>query len=225
MGHADEIRPPRPDEHRCTTTCREWLSAEKLIVVLIMALGLTLVLSFYLLRKPVALSGLVDRIIAIESSGDPNAKNKRSSATGLGQFLEDTWLEAIRKHRRDLTQGRSDKDILELRRDAQLAREMIARVLEQYAAMLNKRGLPITPGSLYLAYFAGPGGAVALLTGAEKADAASLMASADVTGRTTRDKIIRANPFLKALTVGDLKNWADQKMRVYGELTRVPKPL
>jgi len=86
-------------------------------------------------------------------------------------------------------------------------------VLEQYAAMLNKRGLPVTPGSLYLTYFAGPAGAVALLSGAENADAASLMASADVSGRTTRDKLIRANPFLKVLTVGDLKNWADQKMR------------
>ncbi len=39
------------------------------------------------------------------------------------------------------------------------------------------------------------------------------MASADITGRITRDKIIRANPFLKALTVGDLKNWAVNKMR------------
>ena len=79
--------------------------------------------------------------------------------------------------------------------------------------MLNKHGLPVTPGSLYLTYFAGPAGAVAVLTGADKADAASLMASADVTGRITRDKIIRANPFLKVLTVGDLKNWADRKMR------------
>ena len=145
LGHADEIRPPRPDEHWGTTTCGDRLSAEKLIVVLTMAMGLALVLSFYSLRKPVVLSALVDRIIAVESSGDPNARNKRSSATGVGQFLEDTWLEAIRKHRRDLTRGRSDIDILELRRDAELAREMIARVLEQYAAMLNKRGLPITP--------------------------------------------------------------------------------
>jgi hypothetical protein len=167
-------------------------------------------------REPIEKSGvkaLVERIIAIESNGDPNAKNKRSSATGAGQFLEDTWHEAIRKHRRDLIRGRSDKEVLELRRDAELAREIITRLLEQDAAMLNKRGLPVTPGSLYLTYFAGPAGAVALLSGAENADAASLMASADVSGRTTRDKLIRANPFLKVLTVGDLKNWADQKMR------------
>jgi hypothetical protein len=32
---------------------------------------------------------LVERIIAIESNGDSNARNKRSSATGAGQFLDD----------------------------------------------------------------------------------------------------------------------------------------
>jgi hypothetical protein len=56
---------------------------------------------------------------------------------------------------------------------------------------------------------------VAILSVSEDADAASLMASADATGRTTREKLINANPFLKALTVGDLKNWADRKMGSY----------
>jgi hypothetical protein len=39
------------------------------------------------------------------------------------------------------------------------------------------------------------------------------MASADLTGRTTREKLVSANPFLKVLTVSDLKKWADSKMR------------
>jgi hypothetical protein len=163
--------------------------------------------------EQIGVKALVDRIIIVESGGDANAKNKRSTATGAGQFLDDTWLEAIRKHRRDLLQGRSDKEILELRRDAELSREMATRLVEQYAAMLRKRDLPVTPGSLYLVYFAGPAGAVALLSGADNADAAALMASADVTGRTTREKLVSANPFLKLLTVGDLKNWADRRMR------------
>jgi hypothetical protein len=33
-----------------------------------------------------AIDAVVERIIRIESNGDPNLKNKRSSATGLGQF-------------------------------------------------------------------------------------------------------------------------------------------
>jgi len=32
------------------------------------------------------------------------------------------------------------------------------------------------------------------------------------TGRTKRDKIIKANPFREHFTVADLKNWADGKM-------------
>ena len=130
------------------------------------------------------------------------------------QFLDDKWLEAIQRHRRDLTQGRSDKEVLDLRRNPELAQKIAAWLIEEYAAMLNRRGLPITPGSLYLAHFAGPAGAVALLSGAENADAASLMAAADATGRTTREKLVNANPFLKVLTVGDIKRWADRKMAV-----------
>ena len=38
------------------------------------------------------------------------------------------------------------------------------------------------------------------------------MAAADATDRTTREKLVSANPFLKVLTVGDIKRWADRKM-------------
>jgi hypothetical protein len=222
IGRADEVRPPSPDERGSAPASCHWLSVETLTLVLVAAIALAFISILYVFHgvhsngRPIdktAVKALVERIIAIESNGDPNAKNKMSSATGAGQFLDDTWLEAVRRHRRDLIRGRSDKEVLELRRDAELAREIVTRLVEQYATMLSKRGLPVTPGSLYLTYFAGPGGAVALLTGAENADAASLMASADATGRTTRERLVSANPFLKVLTVGDLKNWADYKMR------------
>jgi hypothetical protein len=39
------------------------------------------------------------------------------------------------------------------------------------------------------------------------------MAAADASGRTTRQKLVKANPFLEVLTAGDLKKWADDKMR------------
>lgn len=118
----------------------------------------------------------------------------------------------IRVHRPDLVEGRSEKEILNLRRDPELAREITTRFVEQNAAMLRKRGLSVTPGTLYLAYFAGAAGAVAILSVSEDADAASLMASADATGRMTREKIVGANPFLADFTVADLKSWADRKM-------------
>ena len=163
-----------------------------------------------------AIDTVVDRIIGVESDGDPNAKNKRSSATGLGQFLDETWLDMIRAHRPDLAKGRSQAEVLELRRDAKIAREITARFTERNAGMLRKRGLPVTPGTLYLAHFAGGAGAVAILSAMENADAALVMATADATGRTKREKIIKANPFLERFTVADLRNWADRKMQAPG---------
>lgn len=226
---AGEIRPPRADE-RSVAAARDWLPAEAVTLALAAAIALAFVASLYLFRdthltgKPIdkaAVEALIERIIDVESNGDPNESNKRSSATGAAQFLDDTWREAVRRHRPDLVQRRSDKELLELRRDAELSREIATRLVEQYAAMLSKRGLPVTPGSLYLTYFAGPAGGVALLSGADSADAASLMAAADVTGRTTREKLVNANPFLKVLSVGDLKTWADRRMAMGNSLKRL----
>jgi hypothetical protein len=163
-----------------------------------------------------AIDAVVERIIGVESGGDPNAKNKRSSATGLGQFLDETWLDMIRAHRPDLARGRSQDEILELRRDAKVAREITARFTGRNAEMLRKRGLPVTPGTLYLAHFAGSAGAMAILSAMENADAALVMATADATGRTKREKLVKANPFLERFTVADLRSWADRKMRVPG---------
>jgi hypothetical protein len=164
-------------------------------------------------KGAVDIKSVAEQIIKVESNGDPDAKNKRSSATGLGQFLNETWLGLIRVHRPDLVKGRSEGEILELRRDAGIAREITARFTERNAWILRKRGLPVTPGTLYLAHFAGSAGAVAILSAEEQADAASIMASADATRKTDREKLIKLNPFLGRLTVADLKLWADRKMR------------
>src|SRR6266849_1461198 len=219
VGRADEVRPPRPDEALSANACRgnRRISVESLTLV-IAALALAWVggTRFVTNGSPLfgngAVKAVVERIIIVESSGDSNAKNKRSSATGAGQFLDETWLEMIRTYRRDLVGGRSEKEILELRRDPELNRTIMTRLVEQNAAMLKKRGLPVTPGTLYLTHFAGPAGALAVLSFSENADAASLMASADSTGRTTREKLVNANPFLKELSVRELKKWANQKM-------------
>lgn len=168
---------------------------------------------YSLLRSEPSTHTVVERIIRVESNGNSNAKNIRSSAAGAGQILNQTWLEMIRKHRQDLVQGRSDNDLLEMRGDPALMREIVARMVERNAAMLKKRGLPVTAGTLYLAHFAGSSGAVALLTNSDQLDAASLLASADASGRITREKLVKANPFLATFTVGDLKSWADRKMR------------
>jgi hypothetical protein len=220
-----QIEPPDPAQAWASNLPRDerGISVELFTLVLVAVLGLAWLGGGHLCRwiyleRPAltgsaAVQAVVERIILVESNGDPNARNKRSSATGAGQFLDGTWLEMLRTHRPDLVRSRGEKQLLELRRDAELAHEITTRWVERNAAMLAKRGLPVTPGTLYLTYFAGPAGAVAILSVSEQLDAASLMASADATGRTTREKIVNANPFLAAFTVGDLKNWADRRMR------------
>ena len=165
------------------------------------------------LTSTAAINAVVERIIAVESNGNPNEKNSHSSATGLGQFLNTTWLDLIREYRPDLTKGRSESETLELRRETKLAREITTRFVERNAAMLRQRGLPVSAGTIYLAHFAGVAGAVAILSASDSADAALVLAGADATGRTKREQLIKANPFLEHFTVADLKIWADGKMR------------
>jgi hypothetical protein len=151
------------------------------------------------------------RIVTAESNGDATASNPLSSATGAGQFLDGTWLDMIRAYRRDLA-GLSDIDILALRHDPDISRQMVARFAEKNASVLVSRCMPVTAGTLYLSHFAGGAGAAAVLSAPAHADAAATMAKADSTGRTTREMIVTANPFLASFTVTDLRNWADRKM-------------
>ena len=160
-----------------------------------------------------AVDAVVERIISAESNDRAGAKNKRSSATGPAQFLDETWLDMIRAYRPDLAKGRNREQLLALRRNAKIAREMTRRFAERHAAMLARRGLPVTPATVYLAHFAGGAGAAALLTAPQQADAAQVMAYADSTGRTKREQIVKANPFLAKFSVADLEHWAKRKMQ------------
>src|SRR5258708_27420928 len=137
----DEIRPPRPDERGPIDQPRDTLCVAIATIALTAAIALAVILGSYLSRstpsdratiEAIDVKALVERIIKVESSGIPNAKNKLSSATGAGQFLDDTWLEAVRKHRRDLIKGRSEKELLELRRDAELTVEIITLIVGRY---------------------------------------------------------------------------------------------
>jgi hypothetical protein len=59
--------------------------------------------STHSINKEAWMQTVVGRIITVESNGDQKAKNNRSSAMGVGQFLDRTWLELIRAYRPDLT--------------------------------------------------------------------------------------------------------------------------
>ena len=145
---------------------------------------------------------LSDQIIGAESGGDPNAQNPNSSAAGSGQFLGGTWLGLIKQYRPDLANGKSDADILSMRSDPQLSQDMVTAYSQQNAKTLSAAGLPATPGNLYLAHFAGPQGAVNVLNADPNAPASSVMGPAATA----------ANPFLKNMSISDLRNWASNKV-------------
>lgn len=145
---------------------------------------------------------LDDQIISAESGGNPAAKNPNSSATGPGQFIDSTWLSMIGRYRPDLAQGRSPDQILAMRSDPALSRQMTSAYAQENAQTLQNAGLPVNPGTIYLAHFAGPQGAVGLLSADPSAPASSVLTPAAV----------KANPFLKGMTVGDVRDWASRKM-------------
>ncbi len=164
-------------------------------------------------RASAAVEGLVNQIIRVESGGNARAKNPLSSATGLGQFIESTWLRMMRDYRPDLSQTMSRAALLDLRNDPTLSREMVTNLARENERFLQSKGHSISAGRLYLAHFLGPGGANRVLSSGDGNTILAVMGAG----------VVRANPFLKDYTVADLKAWADRKMRGSGSATR-PEP-
>ncbi|MBP0616742.1 M23 family metallopeptidase [Jiella mangrovi] len=153
-----------------------------------------------------AVDQLVGWIVRVESGGNARAKNPLSSATGLGQFISSTWLRMVRDYRPDLATSLSRTEILDLRYDPTLSREMIRHLAREGEAYLVRRGHRITAGRLYLAHFLGMDGAHKVLSADEDA------AVVDVVGAG----VIRANPFLAGKNVRNVIDWAELKMRSAG---------
>lgn len=161
-----------------------------------------------------AVETLVDRIIRVESGGSATAKNPLSSATGLGQFIDGTWLRMIATYRPDLARTLERGEILKLRFDPTISREMVRRLAQEGEAYLRARGHQITAGRLYLCHFLGMEGAATVLA---SNDGAALL---PVLGQG----VMTANPFLNGKTVADLKDWAERKMRGKGVRSSAPEP-
>lgn len=142
--------------------------------------------------------GFASAVINAESGGDVNAKNPRSSAEGPGQFIDQTWLSLVKGTRPDLAEGKSDAEILALRKDPALSAQMVDAYAQQNAQALGADGLPTDPGTLYAAHVFGPAGAAALL----KAPADAPVA--DVLGQN----VVDANPNLAGKTAGEVRQWA-----------------
>lgn len=149
-----------------------------------------------------AVATLTDRIIRVESGGSARAKNPLSSATGLGQFIDSTWLRMMRTYRPELARTLSTQDLLALRYDPTVSREMVRNLAREGEAYLRARGDPISAGRLYLCHFLGMEGAHQILA------ASSSALIVDVLGAG----VIRANPFLAGKDASYVIAWAEKKM-------------
>ncbi len=145
---------------------------------------------------------LIQRIIKVESGGSATAKNPLSSATGLGQFIDETWLRMIRSYRPDIANSMDRDDVLSLRFDPSLSREMVYNLATENEADIRRSGHAATAGNLYLAHFLGSAGAVAVL------NAAPDQAIESVVGNS----VVAANPFLYGKSTSWIIDWAETKM-------------
>jgi hypothetical protein len=124
-----------------------------------------------------------------ESRFDPRARNRRSTARGLMQFTEATWLEAVRDHGPQhglryeaavlstdpasgsitTRQPRTRSRILELRDNPRYAAALAAaRINRARIALAQSLGRPVGPADLYLVHLLGPAGAQRFLAALDR---------------------------------------------------------
>lgn len=160
-------------------------------------------------RSRAAVGSNIDAFMAatrrVESGGDDAARNPRSSASGRYQFTDSTWLATYKAEFPG--SGMSPAAILRRKAEPAVQDRLMRRLTSDNAAFFARIGQQATPDNLYLAHFAGPGGAKKVLEAAPGARAADVL-GADVA---------RANPFLANWTVRELRDWASRKMGGRGD--------
>lgn len=147
----------------------------------------------------------VNRIIGAESGGDPNAKNKKSSAEGLGQFIDSTWFYMVRKYRPDIANGKTNAQLKALKRDPAIAREMTTRYVEENAALLKKHGFPVNVRNLYVMHFLGSGEGPKLLRADPNQPVSSFISAQSI---NANQKV------LSGKTAQQVLDWAARAMKV-----------
>lgn len=110
-----------------------------------------------------------------ESSLNPNAKAATSSATGLYQFTDKTWLQMVRDYGQEcglaqfagaingdcrVSDAATRKEILSLRNNPEISAYMAAQFTKSNQEQLEKKtDMSVGKTELYLAHFLGAGGA------------------------------------------------------------------
>lgn len=117
-------------------------------------------------KTGVSFSYLMEKA-AVESNFNPTIKAKSSSATGLFQFIDSTWMNMIDKFgdKYGINTHQSKQQLLNLRKDPEISSLMAAEFAQDNKAYLQQTvGGDIGNTELYFAHFMGAGGASAFLS-------------------------------------------------------------
>jgi hypothetical protein len=140
--------------------------------------------------------GFLMRTAQRESGLNPGAQAQTSSAAGLFQFVEQTWLGALKRHggkhgysdysdliqvkadgRLAVSGGEAHKAVMALRLDPKASSLMAGELASDNAAYLRGRvGREPTGGELYIAHFLGPKGSADLIDAQQTRPSASAAA-------------------------------------------------
>jgi hypothetical protein len=144
--------------------------------------------------------------LAIDSSirrAEGTEQNPRSSARGLYQFVDRTFVEQFRRAFPDAAQGRSDADVLRFRgarlADGRQVEDVLGPAFtQQNVQALGRANIEPNGTNVYLAHHFGADGAVRMLN----ADRGTPI------DRLVSRQVMEANPFLRGLTVNQVLSWA-----------------
>lgn len=156
-----------------------------------------------------------------ESGFNPGAKARTSSASGLFQFVDQTWLATLKKHGSkygyaryaDLISQGADgryrvegdearKAVLGLKMDPHAASLMAGELASDHASYLRGRvGRTPTSGELYAAHFLGPQGSARLIQAATASPTANAAAMFPEAAQANRAIFYRDG---RPTTVGEL---------------------
>lgn len=142
-------------------------------------------------------ASVVDAIIGVEGT----AKNPNSSAVGVGQFVDGTWIEQFKARYPNTTL--SVPEILKLKTNPKLARDLTAQYVEANTAKLGAAGVATDAPSVYLAHFLGPQDAIDVLRANPSTPVADIVAP---------ESIAANKSVLAGKTAGEVRQWAAGKM-------------
>jgi len=146
-------------------------------------------------------------VITSEGTG----KNPRSSATGVGQFIDSTWQSFATAHPQ-LFAGKTPEQVMAMRADPALGAVAVDWLATQNAPVLQRAGVTPTGQSLNLAHYLGAGPAAAVMQAPEGERIADVLTRS--IGAQRAAQYIQANPELGSMTAGALR----------GRYANVPNP-